>query len=95
LLPNDDLLGRVDSVNPEHILGDFHTDRCNCTATAPDLIGGAEWMAHATYHLAAARLDEAVASRCIAWPNAKSAVRKNQLSPPWDTIALAALAATA
>ena len=29
LLPNDDLLGRVDSVNLEHILGDIQTDRCN------------------------------------------------------------------
>jgi hypothetical protein len=27
--PNDDLLGRVDSVNLEHILGDIQTDRCN------------------------------------------------------------------
>ena len=32
-----------------------------------------------------------VASRCIAWPKAKSAVRKNQPSPPCDAIALAAL----
>ena len=29
LLPNDDLLGRVDAVNLEHILGDIQTDRCN------------------------------------------------------------------
>jgi hypothetical protein len=29
LLPNDDLLGRVDSVNLEHILGDIQNDRCN------------------------------------------------------------------
>jgi len=36
-----------------------------------------------------------LASRCIAWPNAKSAVRKNQVSPPCATIDLAALAATA
>src|SRR6516162_10855375 len=36
-----------------------------------------------------------VASRCIAWPKAKSAVKKNQLSPPRCTIDLAELAATA
>ena len=29
LLPNDDLLGRVDAVNLEHVLGDIQTDRCN------------------------------------------------------------------
>jgi hypothetical protein len=29
LLPNDYLLGRVDAVNLEHILGDIQTDRCN------------------------------------------------------------------
>ena len=28
LLPNDDLLGRVDAVNLEHVLGDIQTDRC-------------------------------------------------------------------
>ena len=29
LLPNDDLLGRVDPVNLEHVLGDIQTDRGN------------------------------------------------------------------
>jgi hypothetical protein len=29
LLPNDDLLGRVDSVNLEHVLGDIQTDGGN------------------------------------------------------------------
>ena len=29
LLPDDDLLGRVDPVNLEHVLGDIQTDRGN------------------------------------------------------------------
>ena len=29
LLPDDDLLGRVDAVNLEHVLGDIQTDRGN------------------------------------------------------------------
>jgi hypothetical protein len=29
LLPNDYLLGGVDAVNLEHVLGDIQTDRCN------------------------------------------------------------------
>ena len=29
LLPNDDLLGRVDSMNLEHILSDIQINRCN------------------------------------------------------------------
>jgi hypothetical protein len=29
LLPNDYLLGGVDAVNLEHVLGDIQTNRCN------------------------------------------------------------------
>jgi hypothetical protein len=29
LLPNDDLLSRVDPMNLKHVLGDIQTDRCN------------------------------------------------------------------
>jgi hypothetical protein len=34
-LPNDDLLGRVDPVNLEHVLGYIQTDRCNLHGVAP------------------------------------------------------------
>ena len=29
LLTNDDLFGRIDAVDPEHVLGDIQTDRGN------------------------------------------------------------------
>jgi hypothetical protein len=35
LLPNDDLLSRVDPVNLKHVLGDFQTDRGYFHLTAP------------------------------------------------------------
>ena len=35
LLPNDDLLGRVDPVDLEHVLGDIQTDRGDLHVEAP------------------------------------------------------------
>ena len=35
LLANDDLLGHVDPVNLEHVLGDIQTNRCNLHGLAP------------------------------------------------------------
>ena len=42
LLPNDDLLGRVDPVNLKHVLGDIQTDRgdLRCWERAPSTTSG-------------------------------------------------------
>ena len=49
-------------------------------------------MAHATYHLAAARLDDAGGVALHRMAEGEIRGQEEQLSPPCDTIVLAALA---